>query len=79
MQNPLSKIVTFDDDEEFYLLSRVFLQIPFEYGFSGIVGKQYQATKDFLKWNNFKVKKWVSIVLQMGIVWANEINSKSNK
>jgi len=57
------------------LATQVFLQIPFEYGaMGGIIGKNYLATKDFLKWNNFIVKEWISIFLQAGIIWASEVN-----
>jgi len=52
------------------------LQIPFEYGFSGIVGKRYEAIKDFLKWNNFKVKEWVPIFVRAGEIWASNIEKE---
>lgn len=72
--NELSKTVFYDDDIELYNLTRVFLQIPFEYsGMGGAVGKKYEAVKDFLKWNNFNVKEWTPIILQMGSVWINEV------
>lgn len=73
--NKLSEVIFYDDDEELYTLTRIFLQIPFEYGFSGATGKKYEAIKDFLKWNGFKVKKWLPIVLQMANRWIS--NSKS--
>jgi len=43
----------------------------------GATGKQYQASKDFLKWNGFEVKEWISIVLQMGFIWVSSANEKS--
>ena len=56
------------------LATQVFLQIPLEYGaMGGVTGKSYLATKDFLKWNNFIVKEWISIFLQDGIIWASGI------
>jgi hypothetical protein len=74
--NELSQTVIYDDDIEFYKLTRIFLQIPFEYSsMGGAVGKHYQASKDFLKWNGFQPKKWMQVILHMGIVWANEANS----
>lgn len=75
--NELSKTIFYDDDIELLSLTRVFLQIPFEYGgMGGMIGKKYEAVKDFLKWNDFKPKEWASIVLQMGQVWASEVNQK---
>lgn len=75
--NEDSEIIFLDDDVELYTISRIFLQIPWEYGFSGPVGKKYEAIKDFLKWNGYEVKKWTSIVLQMAIVWISNQNTKS--
>jgi len=57
----------------------VFLQIPFEYGFVGVVGKRYEAIKDFLKWNNFKVKEWLPIFVRAGEIWASNIEKKKPK
>jgi hypothetical protein len=75
--DPLSKVIFLEDDE-LVKLANVFLQIPFEYGgMGGIVGKKYEAIKDFLRWNDFDVKNWTPIVLQMGNIWANE--SSKNK
>lgn len=42
----------------------------------GIVGKKYEAVKDFLEWNNFEVKEWTPIFLQGGIVWARNIQEQ---
>lgn len=75
--NKLSQITFVDDDEELFNLTRIFLQIPFEYGFDGATDKKYEACKDFLRWNGFKVKKWLPIVLQMARVWIRE--SKKSK
>jgi hypothetical protein len=72
--NPLNKIIFYDDDREFYRLTRVFLNIPFEYGGMGtVIGKKYEAIKDFLKWSKFDLKKWVPVVVSMGNIWANNI------
>ena len=77
-EDPLCKTVFYDDDIEFYNLTRVFLQIPFEYGgMGGVLGKRYDAIKDFLKWNKFNIEKWTPIVVQMGNVWANNIKKVS--
>lgn len=51
----------------------VFLQVPFEYGFNGPVGKKYEAIKDFLKWNRLDVKFWTPVILYMGEVWIQNI------
>ena len=75
--NKLSKIVFYDDDIELYNLTRLFLQIPFEYaGMGWAVGKKYEATKDFLKWNGFNLKEWLPVVLQMGTTWVNNVSKK---
>ena len=66
-----SKVIAFSDDPQLFAISRLFLQIPWEYGFSGIVGKRYDAIKDFLRWNGFEVKKWTPILVQMGQTWAS--------
>lgn len=50
-----------------------FLQAPFEYGFAGLVGKKYEAVKDFLKWNGLDVRFWTPVVLYMGEVWIQNI------
>ena len=64
-----------DDDIELSMVASVFIQVPFEYsGMGGVSGKQYQPIKDFLKWNGLSVPEWTPIVLQMGRIWANEIN-----
>lgn len=76
--DPHSKVI-FLEDEELVKIANVFLQIPFEYGgMGGIVGKKYEAVKDFLKWNDFDVKVWTPIILNMGNVWASESAKKSH-
>ena len=40
----------------------------------GATGKKYEAVKDFIKWNDFDVKQWTPIVLQMGNTWISEKN-----
>ncbi len=65
-----SKVVTLSDDPQLFAISRLFLQIPWVYGFQGIVGKRYDAIKDFLRWNGFEVKKWTPILVRMGQTWA---------
>ncbi len=65
------------DNEIYNLASRIFLQIPWEYGgMGGIVGKRYDAIKDFLEWNNFEVKEWTPIFLQGGLIWATHIEKE---
>lgn len=76
-ENELSETVFYDDDIELYTLSRVFLQIPFEYGgMGGAVGKKYDAVKDFLEWNEFDVKEWAPTILRMGNEWINATKDK---
>ena len=43
-------------DEEIIKVIKVFLQVPFEFGSFGPVGKKYEAIKDFLKWNGLDTK-----------------------
>jgi len=59
------------------MLSMIFTQIPWEYGFSGATGKKYEAAKDLLEWNGFDVKEWTPVVLNMGSVWIS--SSKKEK
>lgn len=72
---PESKIVILKD-YELIVLSRVFTQIPFEYGMAGIVGKKYEAVKDYLRWNDLDVKYWTPVVVNMGMVWAAALADK---
>ncbi len=66
-----------EDDKELFILSHIFLQIPWEYdGMGNIIGKKYDAIKDYLKWNGFKPKEYTNIVLRMGQIWVNNIPKK---
>jgi len=53
--------------------------IPFEYGFNGIVGKKYEAIKDFLKWSEKDVAYWTPILSSMGVIWASETYEANSK
>jgi len=75
-KNQKSRIVFFDDEPELLELTRVFLQIPFEYGMMGAVGKKYEAIKDYLSWHGFILKKSVPVVEQMGMTWVAESRQK---
>jgi len=46
------------------------MQIPWEYGFNGIVGKNYIAIKDYLKIYNLKKRDFLPIFVRMGEIWA---------
>ena len=59
-------------------VSNLFKIIPNEYGFSGIVGKKYEAIKDYLEWNGLDVAKWTPIVVLMGQAFAAEISKSNN-
>ena len=72
LENPKSKIVILYYREEIKV-ANVFKIIPNEYGFSGIVGKKYEAIKDYLKWNGLDVAKWTPIVVLMGEAFASEL------
>jgi len=76
-ENPLSKIVFFDDDEELFVITRLFLQVPFEHGAMGVVGKRYDAIKDILTWHDIDLKTWVFMMHRMGNVWAGSQKSKN--
>lgn len=71
-KNSLSKVVFLQDDE-LRKVANVFLNIPFEYGVNGAVGKKYEAIKDYLKWNSLKVEVWTPIVVNMGLVWVKNL------
>jgi hypothetical protein len=59
-------------------LANLFKIIPNEYaGFGNIVGKKYEAIKDYLKWNNLDVVKWTPLFVRMGEIFAREISQKS--
>ena len=73
--NKKSKVIILFYPIEVFL-SRLFLTIPAEFGGMGVVGKNYEAIKDYLEWNGLNVKKYTPLLVQMGQVWANEINSK---
>jgi len=51
----------------------VFMQIPCEYGFNGIVGKNYIAIKDYLKIYNLKKRDFLPIFVRMGEIWAGAV------
>ncbi len=71
--NPYSKRVVLKEDE--IAIANLFLTIPNEVGMSGVMGKKYEAIKDYLRWNELEVKMWTPVIYQMGIIWSNEINS----
>ena len=72
LDNPKSKVVILYYREE-VRVANVFKIIPNEYGFSGIVGKKYEAIKDYLKWNGLDVAKWTPVVVLMGEAFASEL------
>jgi len=51
-------------------IANLFKIIPNEYGFSGVIGKKYEAIKDYLKWNGLDVAYWTPIVVLMGEAFA---------
>ena len=72
LDNPKSKMVILVYPEE-VKVANLFKIIPNEYGFSGIIGKKYEAVKDYLKWNNLDVAYWTPIVVLMGEAFAAEL------
>jgi hypothetical protein len=72
-KNPASKIIILEDADLLFI-SRIFLKIPWEYsGVGSIVGKKYEAIKDFFKIYNISKKDFLEIVITMGLIWANNI------
>jgi len=75
LQNEKSKVVILVYPIERKIAS-IFLSLPNEYGAMGIVGKKYEAIKDFLRWNGLKEKEWTAFLNRMGEIWAAEISQK---
>ncbi len=70
LQNEKSKIVILLNPFDKKVVS-LFLQIPWEYGaMGGVVGKKYEAIKDYLEWNGLSVKEWTPLFVKMGEIWA---------
>ena len=59
-------------------IANLFKIIPNEYAFNGIVGKKYEAIKDYLKWNGLDVAYWTPIIVLMGESFASSL-SKDNQ
>lgn len=55
-------------------LANIFKILPNEYSVFGIVGKKYEAVKDYLSWNGLSVKEFTPLLIRMGEVFASEIN-----
>ena len=69
------------DDAILSEIAVVFLQIPDEImPLEGIVGKKYEAVKDFCKWHGYERKSFVPVFLKMGVSYANGSlkNGKNN-
>jgi len=67
------------DDRELSKIADVFLQIPFEYGFNGITGKNYHAIKDFCEWNGLDKGIHVPMILEMATHWVIGLNEKAKE
>jgi hypothetical protein len=73
--NPLSKIVFFEDDEiEAWVVINIFKQLRFEYGMSSKpMGYHYEALKDSIKWIGLRPKDYVGLIHQMFINYVNNL------
>ena len=76
INNPKSKIIFFDDDIELRDTSYIFLQIPFIYSMGQVISKDYQIAKDLLKYNGYKPKQWLNIIITMSNIWIENIPKK---
>ena len=66
LQNPKSETVIIFNPLDKKLIS-IFMQIPWEYGPMGnVVGKKYEAIKDYLEWNELSVKEFTPLFVAMG-------------
>ena len=72
LDNPKSKVVILWYPEE-VKVANLFKIIPNDYGFNGMVGKKYEAIKDYLKWNGLDVAYWTLIMVLMGQAFAAEL------
>jgi len=68
--------VFLDDDKKYRDITYIFKQTPFTYTMGQAVGKDYQIAKDFLKYNGYKPKKWLSLIISMSNTWLNNIPKK---
>jgi len=76
LNNPSSKILDYPKDIESLILLRIFTNTPFEYGQNGIVGFNYSALKDQIKWNGLSRKKYINSLLTAVNYFIKGINSK---
>ena len=69
MKSSYSEIVFLTDPVE-QIISQIFLRLPDEFDIMGVVGKRYDAIKDYIKWKGLNVAYWTPIVYRMGTAWA---------
>lgn len=75
-QNPNSKMIILYYPLDLKIV-QIFRSIPNEYGsMGGVLGKKYEAIKDYLVWNNLDVKLTPLLVV-MGQVWASKVNEET--
>lgn len=67
------------DDVELSELADIFLKTPFEYGFSGVTGKNFQALKDFCDWRGLDKGIYVPMLLEMSLYWVKGVNEKQKE
>ena len=71
-QNPKSKMTILYYPLDLKIV-QIFRSIPGEYGaMGGVLGKKYEAIKDYLVWNNLDVKL-TPLLVAMGQVWASKL------
>ncbi|WP_281950278.1 hypothetical protein [Nitrosophilus kaiyonis] len=57
-------------------IAEIFELLPNEYTMMGVVGKKYEAIKDYLKWNGFEPSEYTPLLVQMGQIWASNLKQK---
>ena len=65
-----------EDDKELFEISRIFLQTDWKYSGGIVVGKEFESTKSYLKWNGFKPKDWLPVMHSMANEWIKHIPKK---
>lgn len=64
LNDPNSSLVQFPQDNESRMIMHLYNTTPLEHGAHGVVGFNYHALKDNIKWNNMSQKIYVPILLR---------------
>lgn len=63
INDPNSTIIASPSDPEGKMIVEIFNSTPLEYGMAGLMGFNYIALKDTIKWRGLKVKEYVPVLL----------------